>query len=127
MNDVPSAVRSSQRQLRTGVPELSRRFAQLTEALNDEVSAIRAEQAQGGAVPELRYADIVAGMVSNAQIARIKRRGCVVIRHVFDVAMIEGWNESIGRYIEDVHYLQRVSEKAGLDKYFSALGSSRPQ
>jgi len=127
MNDVPTAVRNSQRQLRASVPELSRRFEQLTEALNDEVSAIRAEQAQGGAVPELRYADIAAGMVSNAQIARIKRRGCVVIRNVFDAAKVEAWNESIGRYIDDVHYLQRMPEKAGLDKYFSALGSSRPQ
>src|ERR1700682_4475540 len=112
MNDVPSAVRNSQRQLRTAVPDLSRRFAQLTEALNDEVSAIRAEQAQGGAVPELRYADIAAGMVSNAQIARIKRRGCVVIRNVFDAAKVEAWNESIGRYIDDVRYLQRMPEKA---------------
>ena len=127
MNDVPTAVRNAQRQLRADVPELSRRFARLTEALNDEVSAIRAEQAQGGAVPELRYADIAGGMVSNAQTERIKRRGCVVIRGVFDAGKVEAWNDAIGRYIDDVRYVERMPEKAGLDKYFSALGARRPQ
>jgi hypothetical protein len=127
MNDVPTAVRTAQRELRAGVPDLPRRFAQLTEALNDEVSAIRAEQAQGGAVPEIRHADIVGGRVSKAQIARIKRRGCVVIRGVFDPAQAEAWNDALGRYIDAVRYLERMPAKAGLDKYFSALGASRPQ
>ncbi|HET7795474.1 MAG TPA: YbiU family protein [Rhizobacter sp.] len=127
MNDVPAAVRTSQRQLRTEVPDLAGRYARLSEALNDEVSAVRAEQAQGGAVPEIRYADVMAGKVSPAQVARIKRRGCVVIRGVFDPAEVDAWNEAIVRYIDEVRYLERMSEKAGLDKYFSALGSNRPQ
>jgi len=127
MNDVPAAVRATQRQLRAEVPDLAGRYARLSEALNDEVSAVRAEQAQGGAVPEIRYADVVNGKVSPAQVARIKRRGCVVIRGVFEPAQVDAWNEAIVRYIDEVRYLQRMPEKAGLDKYFSALGSSKPQ
>jgi hypothetical protein len=92
-----------------------------------ELGAIRAEQAQGGPVPEIAHADVVAGRVSRAQIARIKRRGCVVIRGVFDTAQVDAWNDAIVRYIDDVKYLDRMAEKAGLDKYFSALGASRPQ
>lgn len=127
MNDVPAAVRDSQRQLRREVRDLPGRFARLGEALEAEVAAIRAEQAQGGAVPELHYRDVAAGKVSAAQMAHIKRRGCVVIRRVFDPDMVGAWNEAIGRYIDAVQYLQRMPQKAGLDKYFSALGSSRPQ
>ena len=127
MNDVPAAVRATQHQLRAEVPDLAGRHARLTEALNDEVSAIHAEQAQGGAVPEIRYADVAAGAVSAAAIARIKRRGCVVIRGVFDPAQVAAWNEAIVRYIDEVGYLARMADKAGLDKYFSGLGSSRPQ
>lgn len=127
MNDVPAAVLATQRQLRAEVPNLADRHARLTEALRDEVSAIRSEQAQGGAVPEVRYADIVAGTVSPAQVERIKRRGCLVIRSVFDAAQVEAWNEAIVRYIDDVRYIERMKDKAGLDKYFSALASSRPQ
>lgn len=127
MNDVPAAVRDSQRQLRRDVHDLPGRFARLSEALEAEVAAIRAEQAQGGAVPELHYRDVAAGKVTAAQMAHIRRRGCVVIRRVFDPDVVGAWNEAIGRYIDAVQYLQRMPQKAGLDKYFSALGSSRPQ
>jgi hypothetical protein len=127
MNDVPAAVLAIQRQLRAEVPELGRRHARLTEALGDETSAIRAEQAQGGAVPQIRYGDVAAGRIAPAEIAHIRRRGCLVIRGVFDPAEVQAWNEDIGRYIDEVRYLERMSEKAGLDRYFSALGSSRPQ
>ena len=44
MNDVPAAVRVTQRQLRAEVPDLAGRYARLSEALNDEVSAVRMEQ-----------------------------------------------------------------------------------
>lgn len=127
MNDVPAAVRATQRQLRAEVPDLAGRHRRLTEALRDEVSAIRAEAAAGGAVPELAYADVAAGRVPAEQVARIHRRGCAVIRGVFDPAEVEAWNEAIGRYIEDVRYLERMKDKAGLDKYFSGLAASRPQ
>lgn len=127
MNDVPRAVTETQRMLRREVPDVAGRFVRLSQALADEVSAIRAEQAGGGAVPELAYADVAAGRVSPQQVARIKRRGCVVIRAVVDRAQVEAWNEEVVRYIDAVRYLERMKEKAGLDKYFSTLASSRPQ
>ncbi len=127
MNDVPRAVTETQRRLRAEVPDLAGRHRLLTEALRDEISAIRAEQAQGGAVPQIAYADVAAGTVSAADIARIKRRGCVVIRGVHERAQVEAWNEEAIRYIDEVRYLDRMKDKAGLDQYFSALSSSRPQ
>ncbi|WP_077034755.1 YbiU family protein [Pelomonas sp. KK5] len=127
MNDVPRATAEAQRELRAGVPDLAGRFGRLSEALNDEVSAIRAEQAAGGAVPELAFADVAAGTVTPQQQARIRRRGCVVVRGVFERAQAEAWNAEVGRYIDAVGYLDRMKDKAGLDKYFSALASSRPQ
>lgn len=127
MNDVPRAVAESQRLLRREVPDVAGRFRRLSQALADEVSAIRAEQASGGAVPELSYADVAAGRVSAAQVARIKRRGCLVVRGVFERAQVEAWNDEVVRYIDEVRYLERMKEKAGLDKYFSTLASSRPQ
>ena len=127
MNDVPTAVRSTQQRLRAEVDNLASRHRRLTEALNDEVSAVRAEQAAGGAVPQIAFADVAAGRVSADTIARIKRRGCVVIRGVFDPAQVEDWNEQAIRYIDAVRYLDRMQDKAGLDQYFSTLAASRPQ
>lgn len=127
MNDIPAAVRASQQRLRTEVPDLAGRFARLSEALNDEVSAIRSEMLSGHAVPEIAYADIAAGRVSPADTARILRRGCAVIRGVVDPAQIAEWNDEVVRYIDEVGYLLRMQDKAGLDKYFSALAAGRPQ
>lgn len=127
MNDVPQAIVQTQRALRASVPDLAGRFRRLSEALNDEVSAIRAEQAAGGAVPEIDFADLAAGRVSAEQVARIKRRGCVVVRNVFDRAQVNDWNAQASRYIDEVRYLERMKDKAGLDKYFSTLAASRPQ
>jgi hypothetical protein len=127
MNDVPRAVTETQRHLRATVPDLAARYRRLREALNDEVSAICAEQARGGAVPELAFADVAAGRVSAAEVARIKRRGCLVVRGVFERAQVEAWNDEVLRYIDAVRYLERMKDKAGLDKYFSGLAASRPQ
>jgi len=127
MNDIPAAVRASQQRLRAEVPDLAGRFARLGEALNDEVSAIRSEMLSGHAVPEIAYADIAAGRVSPADVARIYRRGCAVIRGVYDPAQIAEWNDEVVRYIDEVGYLLRMKDKAGLDKYFSALAAGRPQ
>lgn len=127
MHDIPAAVRASQQRLRAEVPDLAGRFARLSEALNDEVSAIRSEMLSGNAVPEIAYADIAAGRVSPADTARILRRGCAVIRGVVDPAQIAEWNDEVVRYIDEVGYLLRMKDKAGLDKYFSALAAGRPQ
>jgi hypothetical protein len=127
MNDVPRAVIETQRKLRAEVPDLAGRYRRLTEALIDEVSDVRAEQANGGAVPEIEFADVAAGRVTAAQVARIKRRGCVVVRKVFERSQVEAWNDEVVRYIDASRYLERMKDKAGLDKYFSGLAASRPQ
>lgn len=127
MQDIPLAIKQAQRELRASVPDLASRFARLTEALQDEVAAVKAETAAGGAVPEIAYADVAAGRVSEAAKARVRRRGCVVIRGVFDPAQVREWNDEIVRYIDDIHYLEQSKAKAGLDKYFSALSSGAPQ
>jgi hypothetical protein len=127
MHDIPQAIKQAQRELHASVPDLAGRFARLTEALHDEVAAVKAEIAAGGAVPEIAYADVAAGRVPETTRARVRRRGCVVIRSVFDPAQVREWNEEIVRYIDDIHYLEKSKAKAGLDKYFSALSSGAPQ
>jgi hypothetical protein len=132
MQDIPRAIADTQRQLRASVPDLAGRYARLTEALQDEVAAVRAETAAGGgggggAVPEIAYADVAAGRVNEATKARVRRRGCVVIRGVYDPAQVREWNEEIVRYIDAIGYLEQSKAKAGLDRYFSALSSGAPQ
>lgn len=127
MHNVPQAIIDAKADLRARIPDLRERFARIDQYVRDEVAAIRAEQAQGGAVPTLQFADVQAGKVGEAQRQQIRRRGCVVLRGVFDPQQIAHWNDEIGQYIEAVDYLGQAQSKAGLDKYFSALQSGAPQ
>ncbi len=76
--------------------------------------------------PEIAYADIAAGRVSESAVAAIRRTGTAVIRGVFPRAQAEAWNEELGEYISaNGYYDQKVDPN--LDKYFSTLKSDRPQ
>jgi hypothetical protein len=127
MHNVPEAIIQSKAALRAQIPDLAERFARIDQYVRTEVAAIRAEQAAGGAVPTLQFADVQAGAITEAQRQQIRRRGCAVVRGVFDPQQIVQWNDEIGRYIEAVDYMGQVQSKAGLDQYFSALASGAPQ
>jgi hypothetical protein len=127
MHDVPKAIIESKSYLRNAIPDLADRFAKIDHYISEEVAAVKAEQAAGGAVPELSFKDIQAGKVTEAQRAHIRRRGCLVIRGVFDVEQIHQWNDQIAHYIEDNDYIGKSKSKVGLDKYFSTLQSGAPQ
>jgi hypothetical protein len=127
MHDVPAAIVKTKAALRERIKDLPERFAILDAYVRQEVQAVRDEQAAGGAVPEIAYADIVAGNVTEAQKDRIRSRGCVVLRGVFSAQQVNTWNDSIADYIEALGYEELAKSKVGLDKYFSQLGASKPQ
>lgn len=103
-------------------------FATVRDAMLREVEVIRAAQSAGRqVVPEISYAAIREDGVDDAVRQEIKRRGCVVVRGVFDRAQAEEWNDEIGQYVDRNNYFERAKEKAGIDKYFSALDAGRPQ
>ncbi len=103
-------------------------FATVRDQMLREVETIQSAQAKGQEIiPELSYADINAGNVSQSRIDAIKNRGCVIVRGVFEQDQAREWNEEIGDYIERNDYLTKAKEKAGLDKYFSQLDAGAPQ
>ena len=57
----------------------------------------------------------------------IKKRGCVIIRDVFDDKFIENLNFQLEKYIDENNYYDDQRKKADLDKYFSDLKSGKPQ
>lgn len=127
MHDVPAAIVQTKAALRQRIHDLAGRFAQLDAYVRQEVQAVRDEQAAGYAVPEIAFADVVAGRVTDAQKERVRRRGCVVLRGVFSAQQVNAWNDSIAAYIATLGYEKMATSKVGLDKYFSQLGASKPQ
>ena len=117
---------AAKRQLRAQIPDLKERFAALTRDMEQQIETLERERAAGiPTVPELQFKDLAN--IDAKTLARVKQRGVVVIRGVFNQERIAGWNSTLANYITDNHYLDKQKEKAGLDKYFSTLSSSRPQ
>ncbi len=115
--------------------ELRRRLRRADAAFADVAAAVLAEIAElvdaaaAGAplIPEVAYADIVADRVAPGVPDLIRRRGCAIVRGVFPAAQADAWNAELGDYLARNAYVEKAAEKAGLDRYFSTLGSSRPQ
>jgi len=120
-------IRQTKQQLRAR-HDTAKSLADITVAVEQDLDALGDEIARGkSGIPEIQYADIAAGKVTTAQVDELKRKGCVIVRNVYDRKRAEGWNQEIGEYIEENDYFTKAREKAGLDKYFSQLEDSVPQ
>jgi len=103
-------------------------FAACRDIVLKDVEAIRTDFDAGRVViPEIDYAQVANDRVENSFRDLVRRRGCVIIRGVFDPVQVAEWNDEIGQYISRNNYLAAAKEKAGLDKYFSALDDATPQ
>ncbi len=108
--------------------DVAQRFATIKDAVMPQVEALRkAADAGHSVIPEVAFSDIRDETVSADVVAQIKARGCAIVRNVFDRSMAEDWNHEIGEYVEKNDYFTKAKEKAGLDKYFSALDAGAPQ
>ena len=111
-----------------GLTDVKAAFEDVRTAMAREVEEISNAAANGKSIiPEVAYGDIAAGRVSDAARAEIRKRGCAIVRGVFDKAMVKGWNDEVGEYIDRNDYLTKAKEKAGLDTYFSDLKAGAPQ
>ena len=119
-------IRETKASLRDQMPDCAERFAWMTARIERQVAAIAAERARGDSpIPSVNFAELDA--VDEAQRERIRERGCVIVRGVFDPARVAGWNTAITTYLSDNRYDDKAVSKRGLDQYFSALSSARPQ
>ena len=89
----------------------------------EEISKLKASKKS--IIPEISFNQINH---RNTQIVEsIKKRGCVIIRDVFENLTIERLNNDLEKYIEENNYYDDQKMKSGLDNYFSDLKSSKPQ
>lgn len=113
--------------LRTNV-DVARQFELARDRVKRQVQEIvdlRAKQQT--VVPELQYSAIRDGKVSAADLDRIRERGCVIVRGVYDRQRAVDWNAELGEYLDRNSYYDKAKEKAGLDNYFGDLKDARPQ
>jgi hypothetical protein len=126
-DNVSSYIRDAKARLR-GLQDVKAAFGGVRDALAREIDTIRDNDAKGKPnIPEISYADVAEGNVSTATREAIRKTGTAIIRGVFPRAQAESWNAELGEYIAANDYLAKQKEKAGMDKYFSALKAGAPQ
>ena len=89
----------------------------------DEISKLKASKKS--IIPEISFNQI--NQRNTEFVESIKKRGCVIVRDVFENLTIERLNNDLEKYIEENNYYDDQKKKSGLDKYFSDLKSSKPQ
>lgn len=125
--DVDAVFRQTKQQLKAALPDYRRIFEEVEADIRAQVNDIRRITENGGnPVPVLFADDIVNGSVNAEQIAEIHKRGCVVVKGVFDRARAEQWNRDIGDYLERNHF-EEALKNAAEDNYFGTLNQGKPQ
>lgn len=119
-------IRDTKTLLRDQMPDRVERYAWMSARIKRQIDAIAAERANGvSPIPSVDFAEL-DGM-DDRQRERIRERGCVIVRGVFDPARVAAWNDEITAYLQQNDYEKKSVSKRGLDQYFSALSSARPQ
>ncbi|TQS41341.1 YbiU family protein [Cryptosporangium phraense] len=124
--DLPSAVREVKRALRARIAASGRTvdevFAVVEQRISIEVDAIAAEKARGEQVwPVIDYDDIAAGTVSPDAVAKLQRRGCLVVRGHFPREQALAWDQGIVDYVESNQFFENYRGPG--DDFFGSVGS----
>lgn len=120
-------IRATKKALRAALPNYAESFRQVEVEMRQRVDEIVRERESGHpVVPIVHYADIKAGMVPTALVAKIKARGACVIRRTFAPEQATAWDQEIATYVEE-NGLDAKLANAAEDKYFGTLASAKPQ
>jgi hypothetical protein len=124
--DLAAATREIKAALRARIEASGRTVADVFAVVEERVAArvaeIQAEKARGETVwPVIDYADIENGTVSAEQLAKLHRRGCLVVRGHFDRAQALAWDSDIVDYVERNRFFETYRGPG--DDFFGTVGS----
>ena len=124
--DLPEAIRSVKRAIRARIGASGRSveevFAVVARTVADRVAEIQADKDRGETVwPVIDYSDIENGTVSTAQLDKLRRRGCLVVRGHFDRDQALAWDAGIVDYVEGNDFFEHYRGPG--DDFFGSVGS----
>ena len=100
-------------------------FAAVEAQITQRVVEIEEAERRGQAIwPVIDYDDIASGTVSAEALARLRRRGCLVVRGHFEREQALGWDQDIVDYVERNRFFE--SYRGPGDDFFGSVGS-RPE
>ncbi|MFJ3176596.1 DUF1479 domain-containing protein [Streptomyces roseus] len=97
-------------------------FAAVEQRIQACIEEIESDRARGEDIwPVLDYDVIAAGTVTPAQLAKIKKRGCLVVRGHFPREQALSWDSNIADYLERNKFFERYTGPA--DDLFASVDS----
>ncbi len=124
--DVKQSIITMKRALRAQIGDVEGLFRQVCAKIEAEIAAARKEEKQtGSAWPEVTLQQLASGQVSAQEIARIKRRGCLVVRQTFPRDQALAMDRSMLDYL-DTNNFDDLYRGPG-DNFFGSLDASRPE
>ena len=122
--EIQNRIISEKIRLRKKSKNFVNNFKKIEKYIQKEVAIIK--ESKDSIIPEIEFEDI---SIKDQMIIKDKvfKRGCVIIRNVFDKKKVRELNEDLDKYVMENNYFEDQKKKIGIDKYFSDLKSGKPQ
>ena len=122
--EIQNKIISEKIKLRKKSKNVVNNFKKIEKYIQKEVTIIK--ESKDTILPEIEFEDI---STKDQTIIKDKvfKRGCVIIRNVFDKNKVKDLNEDLDKYVLENNYFEDQKKKIGIDKYFSDLKSGKPQ
>jgi hypothetical protein len=124
--DLPGAIREVKRAIRAQIEASGRSvdevFAVVEASVAARIAEIQADRDRGETVwPVIDYSDIEDGTVSADQLAKLRRRGCLMVRGHFDHEQARSWDADIVEYVDGNQFF--ANYRGPGDDFFASVGS----
>ncbi|MDA8836767.1 DUF1479 domain-containing protein [Candidatus Pelagibacter bacterium] len=125
-DDIDNEIKTVKKVLRKKSKDYIQNFNQIKSFIDNEIEEIiKLKNLNQPIIPEINFDNIER---DNFQlINKIKHRGCVIVRNVFNEQLINKLNKELENYINSNNYYEDQKKKSDLDQYFSDLKSGKPQ
>ena len=121
-----AAIRQMKKCLRAQLGDVQAVFDKISARIASRLDEIETLKAADQPVwPEIDYADIAAGRITDAVRDAVRRRGCAVIRGHFPRQQALAWDREMMAYLERNHF-DDLYRGPG-DNFFGSLSASRPE
>jgi len=126
INNIEQLIKEEKKILRSKSKNYRENFSKIENFIEKEIVQIEnSKKSAENIIPEINFKDLSDNLYEFKN--ELKKRGCVIVRDVFDDTLMHQMNKDLESYIEENNYYEDQKKKADIDKYFSDLQSGKPQ
>ena len=126
LNNIEDRIIKEKKILKNKSKNYKKNFLKIQKYIENEILKIEElKKNNSNIIPEVKFNEL--NIHQEKIVNEVKKRGCIVIRDVFDDDKISKMNTELESYIEENNYYEDQKKKADIDKYFSDLKSGKPQ